>query len=92
VPRFSLRLPPPATQFTGPYSNTPGPVGARVLAQHAADFGHTAGAHRFLRCRIHSMELLVARDDLVQRSDLDSSSQPLSREHFETCSLVWRHD
>jgi hypothetical protein len=29
---------------------------------------HAAGAHRFLHRRVHRVELMVARDDLVQRA------------------------
>ena len=47
---------------------TPGPVSARVLAQHVAGLGHPAGAHRFLHRRIRRVELMIARDDLVQRA------------------------
>ena len=37
-------------------------------SQHVASLGHPAGAHRFLHRRIHRVELMVARDDLVQRA------------------------
>ena len=40
----------------------PGPISARVRAQHAAGFGHAAGAHRFLHRRFHRVQLMVARD------------------------------
>ena len=42
------------------------PVGARLL--RAAPLVHAAGAHRFLHRRVHRVELMVARDDLVQRA------------------------
>lgn len=50
-----------------------GPIAAGVFAQrarlgHAACLRWQAGAHGFLHRRVHRVELMVARDDLVQRA------------------------
>jgi hypothetical protein len=46
----------------------PGPLADRLLAQQDAGLGHRTDARRFLRRRVHRVELMVAHEVLVQRT------------------------
>jgi hypothetical protein len=69
-------LPLPWVCQTTPARSPGRPVHA-ARARPAQRVGHAAGAHRLLHRGVHRVELVVARDDLVQRALSGSSSKTM---------------